>query len=93
MSYTGEIQATLNAIASFPTQDQLPNFKSTLVANGQDAIERFRDNRPTLMLLDLMLPGISGFEVCRAVRTFDPMTLGHEDVVRQLGLGQDGSAP
>src|ERR1700716_3233558 len=49
-------------------------FKSTLLANGQEAIERFRERRPNLMLLDLMLPGISGFEVCRAVRSFDPLT-------------------
>jgi two-component system, OmpR family, response regulator MtrA len=49
-------------------------FKSTLLVNGNEAIERFHDNRPSLMLLDLMLPGISGFEVCRAIRTFDPLT-------------------
>jgi two-component system response regulator MtrA len=49
-------------------------FQSTLLANGQTAIEKFREHRPNLMLLDLMLPGISGFEVCRAVRTFDPLT-------------------
>src|ERR1700737_1748583 len=49
-------------------------FKSTLLVNGNEAIERFHATRPSLMLLDLMLPGISGFEVCRAVRTFDPLT-------------------
>lgn len=45
-----------------------------VVGNGQEAIERFRESRPSLMLLDLMLPGISGFEVCRAIRSFDPIT-------------------
>jgi two-component system response regulator MtrA len=49
-------------------------YRSTLVTSGQDAIEKFREHPPSLMLLDLMLPGISGFEVCRAVRTFDPLT-------------------
>jgi two-component system response regulator MtrA len=49
-------------------------YRSLLVTSGQEAIERFREERPSLMLLDLMLPGISGFEVCRAVRTFDPLT-------------------
>jgi len=49
-------------------------YRSVLVTNGQDAIERFRESRPAMMLLDLMLPGVSGFEVCRAVRSFDPLT-------------------
>ena len=49
-------------------------YRSILVVNGQDAIEGFRENRPNLVLLDLMLPGISGFEVCRAIRSFDPLT-------------------
>ncbi|MHB8510129.1 MAG: response regulator transcription factor [Candidatus Dormibacteria bacterium] len=49
-------------------------YRSLLVNNGQDAIEKFREERPSLMLLDLMLPGISGFEVCRTVRSFDPVT-------------------
>jgi two-component system response regulator MtrA len=49
-------------------------YRSLLVTTGQDAIEGFRENRPNLVLLDLMLPGISGFEVCRAIRAFDPIT-------------------
>ena len=49
-------------------------YRPVVVGNGQEAIEQFRDQRPSLMLLDLMLPGISGFEVCRAVRSFDPVT-------------------
>jgi len=49
-------------------------YRCTLVPNGQDAVDRFRQDRPSLMLLDLMLPGLSGFEVCRTVRSFDPLT-------------------
>lgn len=36
--------------------------------NGNLAIESFRKNSPELILLDLMLPGISGNEVCRTIR-------------------------
>ena len=36
--------------------------------NGNDAIETFRKNSPHLILLDLMLPGMSGNEVCRTIR-------------------------
>jgi len=37
-------------------------------ADGGSAIDAFRDERPDLVLLDLMLPGMSGLEVCRTVR-------------------------
>ncbi|HEV3232379.1 MAG TPA: response regulator transcription factor [Candidatus Dormibacteraeota bacterium] len=49
-------------------------YRSILVTGGQEAIDRFREAKPSLMLLDLMLPGVSGFEVCRTVRSFDPLT-------------------
>jgi DNA-binding response OmpR family regulator len=37
-------------------------------ADGREAVEMFRRHRPDLILLDLMLPEISGTEVCRIVR-------------------------
>ncbi len=37
-------------------------------ADGREALERFRSERPDLILLDLMLPGLSGIEVCRIIR-------------------------
>lgn len=41
-------------------------------ANGQEAIARFRDCRPDLVVLDLNLPGISGVEVLARLRAEDP---------------------
>jgi len=38
------------------------------VADGSSAIAAFRDQRPDLVLLDVMLPGIDGLEVCRRIR-------------------------
>ena len=39
------------------------------VANdGEEAVRRIRASRPDLVLLDVMMPGLSGFEVCQAVR-------------------------
>ena len=38
-------------------------------ADGREALERFRSEQPDLVLLDLMLPGLSGIEVCRIIRT------------------------
>ena len=36
--------------------------------NGIEALEAIRRERPALVLLDVMMPGKSGFEVCQAVR-------------------------
>jgi len=37
--------------------------------NGSEALEMMRTDPPDLMILDIMLPGMDGFEVCRQVRT------------------------
>jgi two-component system response regulator RegX3 len=39
-----------------------------VAADGHEALARFADSGPDLILLDLMLPGISGNEVCRTIR-------------------------
>ncbi|MCX8529669.1 MAG: response regulator transcription factor [Rhodoluna sp.] len=39
-----------------------------VAADGHEALARFADSNPDLILLDLMLPGISGNEVCRTIR-------------------------
>ncbi len=36
--------------------------------SGEEALERIRRQPPDLVLLDVMMPGLSGFEVCQAVR-------------------------
>ena len=42
---------------------------STVVANdGIEAIKKFKEENPALVLLDLMLPGKDGLEVCREIR-------------------------
>jgi len=43
-------------------------FEPTFVADGDKAMEVFRDFRPDLVLLDLMLPGMDGIDVCRQIR-------------------------
>lgn len=43
-------------------------FDSQLVARGDEAMTAFREYRPDLVLLDLMLPGMDGIEVCKQIR-------------------------
>ncbi|WP_066712526.1 response regulator transcription factor [Clostridium sp. Marseille-P299] len=43
-------------------------FDTLIVYDGEEAIEQFKRYQPNLILLDLMLPGIDGYEVCREVR-------------------------
>jgi two-component system, OmpR family, response regulator MtrA len=43
-------------------------FEPTFVADGDRAMDVFRDTHPDLVLLDLMLPGMDGIDVCRQLR-------------------------
>lgn len=43
-------------------------FDITVAINGQEAIDKFESEKPDLVLLDLMIPVISGTEVCRLIR-------------------------
>src|SRR5690349_24185437 len=47
---------------------QNEGFQSHIVARGDEALTAFRDFKPDLVLLDLMLPGTDGIEVCRQIR-------------------------
>ena len=43
-------------------------FDTKIVGDGTTALEEFCDYNPNLILLDIMLPGIDGYEVCREIR-------------------------
>ena len=43
-------------------------FETMTVDNGEDAVKEFSSFQPDLILLDLMLPGIDGYQVCREIR-------------------------
>ena len=60
-------------------------------ADGPTALALTRDQRPDLIVLDLMLPGIDGLEVCRRVRQFSDayilmLTARAEEVDKVVGL-------
>lgn len=43
-------------------------FDTKIVNDGEEALIAFEQYNPNLILLDLMLPGIDGYQVCREVR-------------------------
>ena len=73
------------------------NFKLRTAANGQLALDAVAQQKPDLILLDLMMPGIDGFEVIRRLRE-DPKTAdiqivilsalnSNEDVIKGFNVG------
>ncbi len=44
-------------------------FDTMIVHDGEEALTAFESYQPNLMLLDLMLPGIDGYQVCREIRS------------------------
>ena len=78
-------------------------FEVEAVATGEDALAAVKRKRPDLVLLDLMLPGVDGLEVCRQLRREESTAdlpvvmltaLGEEaEVVAGLELGADDYVP
>ena len=71
-------------------------FEPTFCADGGDAVEAFRESRPDLVLLDLMLPGTDGIAVCADIRKESGVPIimltaksDTTDVVRGLESGAD----
>mgnify|MGYP003952862253 CR=1 FL=1 len=74
-------------------------FKTTFVSSGERALTVVKDVQPDLILLDLMLPGLSGEQVCKALRSSSetrdiPIIMmtaksEEEDVIKGLVIGAD----
>lgn len=71
-------------------------YSPVFAADGVSAVETFREQNPDLVLLDIMLPGQSGIEVCRSIRAFSGVPIvmltakgDTDDVVAGLEAGAD----
>src|SRR5437016_13780827 len=52
----------------------LPGFRILEAANGSDALELTRQQRPDLIILDWLMPGFNGMEVLKALRASPDLT-------------------
>ncbi len=85
---------TLDALA---TCIESEGFTVLRAANGQQAIDLWRNQKPDLLCLDIMMPAVDGYEVCRRVRASDKkvpilfLSAKNQeiDVVVGLDLGAD----
>lgn len=75
---------------------QREGYETVVVADGAAALEAFDESSPDLVLLDLMLPGLSGTEVCRRIRARSQVPIimltakdAEIDIVVGLELGAD----
>jgi two-component system, OmpR family, response regulator BaeR len=67
------------------------NYRTTHISNGLDVVPAVRKSMPDLILLDLMLPGRDGIDICREVRSFSQVpivmvTARVEEIDRLIGL-------
>ncbi len=67
------------------------NFNVTLAHDGEETLEKIRNNKFDIVLLDIMMPKKNGFDVCKEVRTFSNVpiimiTARGEDFERIMGL-------
>lgn len=67
-------------------------YQTVEASSGEEAIKIFEKEKPAVAILDIMLPGISGYEVCEKIRTQSPMTgiimvsAKSQDIDKILGL-------
>lgn len=88
-----------NIVVSLEFMMKREGYEVIVARDGNEALEAIRRERPQLVLLDGMMPGLSGFDVCEAVRA--DQTLGgtrilmltakgrETDVARGVGAGAD----
>ncbi len=84
-----EDDETLSEMLQYNLQRQ--GYDVSLAGNGRDGLQLAREQEPDLILLDVMLPGVDGFEVCRTLRkeTSVPilmLTARTEEIDKVVGL-------
>ncbi len=64
-----------------------PTLEVIQASDGEQALRLARERLPDLVVLDVMMPGMSGWEVCRKIR--EDVALAHTGVVMLTGIGEN----
>ena len=88
-----------NAVVPIQFLMEQQGYRVMVAERGEDALDLIYQYKPDLVLLDIMLPGINGFEVCeivrlnpeyRSIKIIFLTALGREEqIARGLALGAD----
>jgi DNA-binding response OmpR family regulator len=76
-----------NIVASLEFLMRGSDYEVRVAGNGEDALRLATTFRPNLVLLDVMMPQLSGFEVCRRIR--ETSALGEVKIVMLTAKGRD----
>ena len=80
-----------NTAALIKTYLEKEGFQTAVVHDGDEALNMIKTSNPGFVILDIMLPKIDGWEVCRRLRSFSDvpvlmLTAREEEIDRVLGL-------
>jgi DNA-binding response OmpR family regulator len=80
-----------NTAALIKTYLEKEGFQTVVVFDGEEALEMIKTSNPGFVILDIMLPKMDGWEVCRRLRSFSDvpvlmLTAREEEIDRVLGL-------
>lgn len=71
---------------------QQEGYTVTGAANGEEALQLYHETQPQILCLDIMMPGINGYDLCKTIRKEDPqvpilfISAKSEEIDRVLGL-------
>ncbi|SDP45090.1 response regulator transcription factor [Desulforhopalus singaporensis] len=85
------IEDDYNTAALVRTYLEREGFSTVHAADGVSGLELVKERRPIFVVLDIMLPGLDGWEICRRLRTFSDvpllmLTAREEEIDRVKGL-------
>ncbi len=61
----------LDFVSTLRSRLEFEGFVVTTAADGKEALQRITDEKPDLILLDIMMPNLNGYQVCRELKGND----------------------